>query len=158
MISIFCLRCSQISTSVEGLRCFYCDNDESRTVVNANFRTSVPEPGIVSSGYYVPAADASTQMAEEDFILFEPTREASTQTTDNDFNILAQIVGRHEHENCTKRDCSSQGKTFQDFNQDFTAKENRLPSNPNRNRGDFHDQSYDIFNSATGRNFARSCG
>ncbi|GBN62720.1 hypothetical protein AVEN_271293-1 [Araneus ventricosus] len=59
MISIFCLRCSQISTSVEGLRCFYCDNDESRTAITASIHLLVPEPGNVSPGYYVPAADAT---------------------------------------------------------------------------------------------------
>ncbi|GBN30763.1 hypothetical protein AVEN_158634-1, partial [Araneus ventricosus] len=148
MISIFCLRCSQISTSVEGLRCFYCDNNESRTVITANIHPPVPEPGNVSPGYYVPAADASTQTVEEDFMLLEPTREASTQTTDNDFNLLAEIVGCHGHENCTKKDCCSHGKTSQEFDQDSTAKKNPLPANPNRNRDAFHNKSYDILNSA----------
>ncbi|GBN30768.1 hypothetical protein AVEN_158637-1 [Araneus ventricosus] len=149
MISIFCLRCSQISTSVEGLRCFYCDNDESRTVVNANFNPSVAEPGNVSPGYYVPAADATTQTIEEDFMLLEPTREASTQTTDNDFNLLEQTVGCYGHENCTKKDCTSDEKTSQDFDQVSTAKKNSLPAIPNRNKDDSHNQSYDICNSAT---------
>ncbi|GBN99993.1 hypothetical protein AVEN_196873-1 [Araneus ventricosus] len=147
MISIFCLRCSQISTSVEGLRCFYCDNDESRTAITANIHPPVPEPGNVSPGYYVPAADASTQTVEEDFMLLEPTREASTQTTDNDFNLLAQIVGCHGHENCIIKDCCSNGKTSQDFDQVDTAKKNPLPANPNRNKNDSHNQSFDMFNS-----------
>ncbi|GBN30772.1 hypothetical protein AVEN_158641-1 [Araneus ventricosus] len=149
MISIFCLRCSQISTSVEGLRCFHCDNNESRTAITANFHPPVPEPGNVSPGYYVPAADASTQTAEEDFMLHEPTRGASTQTTDNDFNLLVQTVGCHGHEICTKKDCSSHGNTPQDFDQVSTAKKNPLPANPNRNKDDFHNQYYDIGNSAT---------
>ncbi|GBN62723.1 hypothetical protein AVEN_271296-1 [Araneus ventricosus] len=148
MISIFCLRCSQISTSVEGLRCFYCDNYESRTAITANIHPPVPEPGNVSPGYYVPAADASTQTVEEDFILLEPTGEASTQTTDNDFYLLAETVGRHGHENCTKKDCSSHEETSQDFDQVSTAKKNRLPANPNRNKDSFHNKSYDIGNSA----------
>ncbi|GBN62725.1 hypothetical protein AVEN_271298-1 [Araneus ventricosus] len=149
MISILCFRCSQISTSVEGLRCFYCDNDESRTVITENFHPPVPEPGNVSPGYYVPAADASTQTVEEDFGLLEPTREASTQAIDTDFNLLEQTVGYHGHENCTKKDCTSHEKTSQDFDQASTAKKNRLPANPNRNQDVFHNQSYDIFNSAT---------
>ncbi|GBO17850.1 hypothetical protein AVEN_91736-1 [Araneus ventricosus] len=148
MISIFCLRCSQISTSVEGLRCFHCDNDESRTAVTENIHPPVPEPGNVSPGYYVPAADASTQTIEEDFMLLEPTRGASTQTTDNDLNLLAQIVGCHGHENCIIKDCCSNGKTSQDFGQVATAKKNPLPANPNRNQDDSDNKSYDIDKSA----------
>ncbi|GBN30761.1 hypothetical protein AVEN_158632-1 [Araneus ventricosus] len=144
MISIFCLRCSQISTSVEGLRCFYCDNDESRTAITANIHLLVPEPGNVSPGYYVPAADASTQTAEEDFMLLEPTRESSTQTTDNNFHLLAQAVGLHGHENCTKNVCTLHEETSQDFDQVSTAKKNRLPANPNRNQDDSHNKSYEI--------------
>jgi len=45
-------------------------------------------PRSESPGYYVPAADASTQTTDEDFIFLEPTRDASTQTTDEDFILL----------------------------------------------------------------------
>ncbi|GBN30765.1 hypothetical protein AVEN_158635-1 [Araneus ventricosus] len=148
MISILCFRCSQISISFEGLSCFYCDNDQSRAVIDTNFLPPVPETGNVSPSNYVLAADASTQTVKEDIMLLEPSREASTQTTDTDFNIPAQIVGRNGHENCTKKDCTSHEKTSQDFYQVSTAKKNPLPANPNRNEDDFHNQSYDIFNRA----------
>ncbi|GBN30769.1 hypothetical protein AVEN_158638-1 [Araneus ventricosus] len=81
-------------------------------------------------------------------MLLEPTREASTQTTDIDFKLLALTVGCHGHENCTKKDCNSHEKTSQDFDQVSTARKNRLPANPNKNQNAFHNQSYDIGNSA----------
>ncbi|GBO38418.1 hypothetical protein AVEN_174864-1 [Araneus ventricosus] len=103
MISLFCFSCSQISTSVEGLRFFYCYNDESRTVVNANFHLPVSEPESVSPAYYVPAADSGTQTFDEDIRLLEPSREACTQTTDIDFKFLKEIFESHTHENGTKK-------------------------------------------------------
>ncbi|CAL1279509.1 unnamed protein product [Larinioides sclopetarius] len=50
--------------------------------------TPFSPPRSESPGYYVPAADASTQTTDEDFIFLEPTRDASTQTTDEDFIFL----------------------------------------------------------------------
>ncbi|GBN28065.1 hypothetical protein AVEN_268674-1, partial [Araneus ventricosus] len=62
--------------------------------------------------------------------------------------LLAETVGCHGHENCTKKDCTSHEETSQDFDQVSTEKKNRLPANPNRNKDDSHNKSYDIFNSA----------
>ncbi|GBN30762.1 hypothetical protein AVEN_158633-1 [Araneus ventricosus] len=60
----------KISTTVEILRCFHCDNDEDKRVAVAeNFHPPVLEPGNMSPGYYVPAAYAGTQTFDEDFML-----------------------------------------------------------------------------------------
>ncbi|GBN30773.1 hypothetical protein AVEN_158642-1 [Araneus ventricosus] len=130
MISLFCFLCSQISTFVEGLRCFHCDNDDDRRVALAeSFHPLVSEPGSVIPAYYVPAADLGAQTFDEDFMLLQPSREASTQTTGKDFNFLKEIFECHTHENGMKKYCFSQGKTLQDFNQDSAANQNLLSAN-----------------------------